>query len=218
MGIYVQRNSKVWGPYSAAEVKSQLASGALSNYDPVRWKGQDAWVPLGQSSLAKNGFQELPGMETKPEKLPEGLSPSALGSFLCGFLSLIGGPLATLPGIALGHHGLYEIKKNPKRTGRKFAQAGLIMNYIMTPVTVLILISMFVFSDEVEHQSAQEAAITNLPPPLPAMPAVLQPSPEPPKPAPLPAATKPVPVMTNAVVLPVAPAPEENPNTGPVKE
>jgi hypothetical protein len=176
MGIYVQRNSKVWGPYSAAEVKSQLASGALSNYDPVRWQGQDEWVPLGESALAKGGFQELPGMEMKPAKVPEGLSPSALGSVLCGFLSLIGGPLATLPGIALGHHGLHEMKKNPKLTGKKLALAGLVINYIMTPITLAILISMFVFSDEVQHVSAQDAAKTNQPPNLPPMP-VLVPEP-----------------------------------------
>jgi Domain of unknown function (DUF4190)/GYF domain 2 len=237
MAIYVHRNSQQLGPYSAAEVKSQLASGALSVHDHVWWKGASGWVPLGQSTLMKNGFQELPGTEQKPPPLPSGLSPFALGSFLCSFLSLIGGPLATIPGIIMGHLSLSEIRKNPKRTGRKLAITGLVLNYIMTLVTTVVIVSFVMFHDQIEQVNEREEIKAETPPPLPVLPVAPPVVPSVPANAPpaetntptaapvssAPAATNvpdqsanPAPAITNAA--PATNAPDSNPNTGPIKD
>ena len=238
MAIYVHRNSQQLGPYSAAEVKSQLASGALSVHDHVWWKGQNGWVPLGKSTLMANGFQELPGTEKKAPPLPSGLSPFALGSFLCSFVSLMGGPLATIPGIVLGHLSLKEIKKNPKRTGRKLAIAGLVLNYIMTVVTTVILVSYFMLAPQIEEVNEREAIKAQTPPPLPVLPVAPIATPSAPTNAspasavtnapaaePAPAvtnvpdqSTNAAPATTTAVPTPATNAPASNPNTGPMSQ
>ena len=237
MAIYVHRNSQQLGPYSAAEVKSQLASGALSVHDHVWWKGQNGWVPLGKSTLMANGFQELPGTEKKAPPLPSGLSPFALGSFLCSFVSLMGGPLATIPGIVLGHLSLKEIKNNPKRTGRKLAIAGLVLNYIMTVVTTVIIVSYFMLAPQIEEVSEREAIKAQTPPPLPdVLPVAPKVVPSVPTNAPpavtnAPAATTApsfinvpdqsttaAPATTSAVPTSATNAPVSNPNTGPMSQ
>jgi Domain of unknown function (DUF4190)/GYF domain 2 len=239
MSIYLQHNGQQVGPFSLAEVKSQLASGALSPIDPVWWKGEAGWVPLAESAVLRPDFQEPDNTEKKAPDLPSGLSPFALGSLLCGLLSFIGGPLASIPGIILGHLGLREIKLNPKRTGKGLAFTGLVLSYIMTVVTTVILVSFFMFSDQIEEVSARDEARAQTPPPLPALPAA-QPAassattnaapatatpatnaPESSAPVMTSApdqSTNAAPTMTNAVVVPATNAPDSNPNTGPMKE
>ena len=46
MQIYIHRNNEQLGPFTEAEVRAQLASGAISPQDHVWWQGQPGWVPL----------------------------------------------------------------------------------------------------------------------------------------------------------------------------
>jgi hypothetical protein len=66
MQIYIHRDNQQLGPFTEAEVKAQLASGAISLQDHVWWQGQANWIPLGQSPLLAPGFTAPPGTPAVP--------------------------------------------------------------------------------------------------------------------------------------------------------
>jgi hypothetical protein len=147
MQIYIHRNNQQLGPFTEAEVKAQLASGAISLQDHVWWQGQANWMPLGQSPLAATLSSTSPGSAPMvPSPLPgttavayttvQEPSKLAIWALVCGCLTLLCGLLASIPAIILGHLALGEIKKNPNRTGRGMALAGLIIGYVMTLLSI----------------------------------------------------------------------------------
>jgi hypothetical protein len=131
MAIFVQRNSQRLGPYTVAEVRSQLASGALSLKDHVWWTGQEGWIPLVGSPVLKPDFEDPdPAMRKKSDN-PQGLSPFSIAAVVAGLLF----PMAfftSIPAIVFGHCALHEIKKYPARTGRGLAIFGLVLGYFFT--------------------------------------------------------------------------------------
>ena len=71
MQIYIHRNNEQLGPFTEAEVRAQLAAGAISLQDHVWWQGQANWVPLGESPLAASLSPTAPGAApTAPSPLP----------------------------------------------------------------------------------------------------------------------------------------------------
>jgi hypothetical protein len=146
MQIYIHRNNEQLGPFTEAEVKAKLASGAISPQDHVWWQGQANWIPLGQSSLLTPGFSAPPGIAGAPsagEGVPT-TSKFAIWSLVCGCLSLLCGIFASIPAIILGHMGRSEIKKNPALQGGGMALAGMILGYVFTTLIVIYLISIVV--------------------------------------------------------------------------
>jgi peptidyl-prolyl cis-trans isomerase B (cyclophilin B) len=149
MQIYIYRNNQQLGPFTEAEIKAQLASGATSLQDNVWWEGQANWIPLGQSSLMATLAPTPPGSPPMaPSPLPGTPSTApvtaavpqtsnlAIWALVCGCLSLVCGLFACIPAIILGHLALCEIKKNPIHTGRGLALAGLIIGYVMTLLSI----------------------------------------------------------------------------------
>jgi hypothetical protein len=135
MQIYIHRNNEQLGPFTEAEVRAQLASGAISPQDHVWWQGQANWMPLDQSPLLAPGFTAPPVVATAQET-----SKLAIWSLVCGCLSLICNLLTAIPAIILGHMGLSETKKNPALQGRGMAMAGMIIGYVITALTVAYLV------------------------------------------------------------------------------
>lgn len=148
MQIYVHRDNRQLGPFTEAELKAQLSSGAISLQDHVWWDGQANWIPLGQSSLAatlslatppvpKPGMPAVPGTHS----VVPVTSQLAIWALVCGCLSLLCSLFTSIPAIILGHLALVEIKKNPSLQGRGMALAGLIIGYVMTLLVLVIYIT-----------------------------------------------------------------------------
>jgi len=131
MAIFVQRNSQRLGPYTVAEVRSQLASGALSLKDHVWWTGQTDWIPLVGSPVLKPDFVDPDPAMSKKGNEPTGLSPFSVAALGAGLIF----PMAfftSIPAIVFGLCALDELKKNPRRTGRKMAITGLALGIFFT--------------------------------------------------------------------------------------
>jgi len=213
MAIYVHRNDQKLGPFTVAEVRSQLASGALSLNDHVWWTGEQGWIPLVGSPVLQPGFEDPdPAARKKPDGLT-GLSSFSIAAVVAGCLF----PLSfftSIPAIVFGHCALYEIKKNPGRTGVGMAKIGLILGYFFTLVSVVLVGCYICFHDEVEAAKAREDAVNSdlFLPPAPVK-ATAPAAPSAPAPAATPAAPSPAPAATN-LDQPMAPAtatPANNP-------
>ncbi len=215
MPIYVHRNNQQLGPYTAAEVRSQIAVGALSVLDHVWWQGQKDWVPLGESPVIAGNF-EVPGPDpTQPARKPlTGMSPRAIGALVCGLFSFLFSIFTAIPAIVLGHLALREIKRNPGRKGRGLALTGLIIGYFITLLTIALVGSYLAFLPELAKMADRDQAmdptpipnqpIHTLPRTLPASNAIANPAPPAANPAPAatPAATPSAPASgTNAAPM-----------------
>ena len=123
MAIFVQRNSQKLGPYTLAELRSQLASGALSLKDYVWWTGQTDWIPLVGSQVLAPGFEDPdPAMKKKGDD-PTGLSPFSIAALVAGVMV----PMAfftSIPAIVFGICALDDLRKNKRRTGKRLAEIG----------------------------------------------------------------------------------------------
>ncbi len=146
MQIYINRNNQQLGPFTEAEIRAQLTSGAISLQDYVWWEGQVTWLPLGQTALAGGATPPVPPPPTPGAPVihsvtttTESTSPLAIWSLVCGCLTLLCGLFAAIPAIILGHLALGDIKKHPARPGRGLALAGLVIGYIMTVLSIAAL-------------------------------------------------------------------------------
>jgi len=131
MAIYVQRNSQKLGPYTLAELRSQLASGALSLKDYVWWTGQTDWIPLVGSPVLKPGFEDPDPAFKKKGDEPSGTSSFAIAALVAGLLL----PMAfftSIPAIVFGVCALDDLKKHKLRTGRGMALIGLGLGVLST--------------------------------------------------------------------------------------
>ena len=153
MQYYIHHNNQQLGPFTEAEVKAQLASGAITSTDHVWWQGQQGWVPLNQTALAGTPVPGapvtpvIPGTAAAAAYPPGGViaptSKLAIWALVCGCLSLLCGLFASIPAIILGHLGLNEVKRTPGLQGRGMALAGMILGYVFTALIVLYLILFF---------------------------------------------------------------------------
>jgi len=147
MQIYVHSNNQQLGPFTEAEVKAQLASGALSLQDHVWWQGQANWLPLSQTPLATplspgipplpGSIAPMPGVVLGYPYATEKTSNLALWSLISGISAFFCG-ITFIPAIILGHMGLSETKKNPAIQGRGMALAGTIIGYVVFAFYVFI--------------------------------------------------------------------------------
>jgi hypothetical protein len=186
MAIYVQRNAQRLGPYTVAEVRSQLASGALSLKDHVWWTGQEGWTPLAGSVVLKPGFEDPdPAVREKADG-ESGISSFSIAALVAGLLVPFSF-FTSVPAIVFGHCALYELKQNPKRTGRGLAIAGLVLGYFVTVVSAGLVGWYYYDLDNIQAQKAREEMVNSdrFVPPLPA--AVPPPRAAAPAPSPTPA-------------------------------
>jgi hypothetical protein len=154
MRIYIHRNNEQLGPFTEAEVKAQLVSGAISPQDHVWWQGQANWIPLGQSPLAAPGVATAvppvaPASQTANPTVPtlqnERTSGLAMASLIVGIVSILTCGILSIPAVILGHLGLSATKK-PDVQGRGLAVAGLVLGYVQL---VIVGVVFFFFSASV---------------------------------------------------------------------
>ena len=158
MAIYVQRNAQRLGPYTLAELRSQLASGALSLKDPVWWTGQQDWVPLAGSAVLAPGFEDPDPAVKKKGDGPSGLSPFSIAALIAGLLF----PMSfftSIPAIIFGYCALDELKKNPARTGRRMAITGLALGYFFTLAWGAVVGWYFYDYDTIQAMKDREDAV-----------------------------------------------------------
>jgi hypothetical protein len=153
MSIYVQHDGKQLGPLTEAEIKAQLASGAISLQDHVWWDGQADWAPLSQTPYGGSVAPGAPVVSGMPPSAayPAGtIAPTsklAIWALVFGCLGFVFSLFASIPAIVLGHLGLNQIKKNPSLRGHGMALAGLILGYVFTvllPVISIIAIAVLI--------------------------------------------------------------------------
>jgi len=165
MQIYIHRNNQQLGPFTEAEIKAQLASGAISLQDHVWWQGQQGWVPLSQTPLAGGPLSATPIVPGTPAAAayPAGsvMAPTtnlALLAMICGIVGcllicpsylcapvFILGLVPTIAAIVLGHMALSAIKKNPELKGHGMAIAGLVMGYFSAVMVIVYIVIIVVF-------------------------------------------------------------------------
>jgi hypothetical protein len=148
MQIYLFRDNQQIGPFSEAEVRAQLASGAITRETLVWWDGQADWQQLGQTTLGTasatpGGFAPTPtvgapvaGAAPAMVVATGGTSVLAIVSLVAGIIGLPGAicslfdiPVA-LAAIITGHIARSQIKKDPSKGGKGMALAGLICGYV----------------------------------------------------------------------------------------
>ena len=201
MAIYVQRNSQKLGPYTLAELRSQLASGALSLKDYVWWTGQTDWVPLVGSQVLVPGFEDPDPATKKKGDDPTGLSPFSIAALVAGVMV----PMAfftSIPAIVFGICALDDLRKNKRRTGRGLAITGLALGVLSTLGWGAAVGWYYYDYDDIQAVKYREEAMSS----EPFVPVTSK------TPAPV-AAPTPAPAVTNPVVQPApqpAPAPATN--------
>jgi hypothetical protein len=155
MQIYVHRDNQQLGPFTEAEIRAQLASGAISLQDHVWWQGQVNWIQLGQSSLVASSGAVTSATPPAPASapLPAGSMPTtsslAIWSLVCACLSLVCGILSAVPAIILGHLALGDIKRTPGRAGRGMAIAGLVIGYILAIFYLVVIACYMMFLPQI---------------------------------------------------------------------
>jgi hypothetical protein len=146
MQLYLHQHGQQSGPFTEAEIREKLTSGAVDAQDLVWWEGQPAWVMLGTTPFADASSVPTPpphSLSGAPSPAPTTvtsaptpiLTPAAprtsglaIGSLVCG----LGSPLLCLtfiPAIILGHLALNDIRRKPGTQGRGLALTGLILGY-----------------------------------------------------------------------------------------
>ena len=162
MAIYVQRNSQKLGPYTLAELRSQLASGALSLKDYVWWTGQTDWIPLGGSPVLTPGFVDPdPAMKKKGDD-PTGLSPFSIAALVAGLMV----PMAfftSIPAIVFGVCALDDLRKNKRRTGRGLALTGLALGVLSTLIWGGLVGWYYYDYDDIQAVKDREEAVSSEP-------------------------------------------------------
>ena len=216
MAIFVQRNSQRLGPYTVAEVRSQLSSGALSLKDYVWWTGQTDWIPLVGSPVLKPDFEDPdPAMKKKGDK-PTGLSPFSIAAVVAGLLF----PMAfftSIPAIVFGCCALYDFKQNPGRTGKRLAYTGLVLGCFFTLAWGGLVGWYYYDYDTIEAMKDHQAAVDAVPFVPNTQPTAPAPSPAPvamPAPTAVPA-TVAAPAPPAAPAIQPAPAPVPSTNAAP---
>jgi hypothetical protein len=170
MQIFIHRNNQQLGPFTEAEIKAQLAAGAISLQDHIWWQGQSGWMPLRQSPFATPvaGMPSMPPVPFPVSSIPSipaqaTSSQLALWAVICGLGGLLCG-ITMIPAIILGHLALSEIKRNPALKGRGMAITALIIGYlwlliVVACVGISVLIALGKRVKQVELQQTGSPAI-----------------------------------------------------------
>jgi hypothetical protein len=175
MQIFVHRDNQQLGPFDEAEIKTQLAAGALLLRDNVWWEGQTGWVPLAQTPFAGPG---RPAGTPSPLHLqPPTTSPApqiAIWSLILGCLGFFLSIFSGIPAVILGHMSLSKIGRNPGMGGHGIALTGLILGYIsivFLPLISIVAISVLIaLGNQVKTAENVSLPLTNSSPASPTNP------------------------------------------------
>jgi type II secretory pathway pseudopilin PulG len=149
-----------YGPISVEQIQQWLREGRANTQTKVLREGTMDWRTIG----------EIPELMAPALYLPTQTDGKAIGSLVCGIISLVILPiLASIPAVILGHMSRTAIRKSMGRlTGDGIALAGLIMGYISLAffgfiAVILIVATIAIPSLLRSRQVANEAAaVANL--------------------------------------------------------
>lgn len=163
---FYSKNNEQQGPVEAEVIRERLNSGDISNETLVWKEGMAEWTPLGQVSelrIDSTPATESPvtasvnsgssdpytppgqavGGMTQPQLIaPARQNSMALTSMILGILSfLCGGLLTGIPAIIFGHIARKQFRNSAiPQSGQGMATTGLILGYIATVISLLVLI------------------------------------------------------------------------------
>ncbi len=148
--IYIVRGTEQAGPFTEAEIRAQLASGALTGESMVWWDGLPEWTPISRTPLA--AAPSVPVAPAAPAVAPApvvGIAPGAPQTSVLAIISLVIGILAlpaiicwpisvalALAAIITGNIALVQHGKNPTPSGKGLAIAGLICGYLSIVIII----------------------------------------------------------------------------------
>jgi hypothetical protein len=151
--IYLVRGTEQTGPFTEAEVRAQLASGAIAGDTLVWWEGLPEWSPISSTPLAATATPSPGPAPVPPAPAAAGLdsgakktSPLALTSLITGIVGLpaiLCWPIALaldVTAIITGHMARGRIRKDPSQSGSGMALAGLICGYIGILLTIVVVV------------------------------------------------------------------------------
>jgi len=186
--IYIVRGTEQAGPFTEADIRAQLASGALTGDSMVWWEGLPEWTPISKTPLGAGPAITPPFVGAPPvpparpvAPMPGQFTPApavtstattstlAVASLVCGLLGLLCG-FASIGAVVTGHLARGEIKRNPHLSGKGLALTGLILGYFVIALIVVVLaIYLVAFSYGIsqgwkEAQSDSSSPTTNAAP------------------------------------------------------
>jgi hypothetical protein len=173
--IYVVRGSEQAGPFTEADIRAQLASGALTGDSLVWWEGLAEWTPISKTPLGSPAATKL---APAPAAIPTPMAPVAAAatpadavapvaggshtsvlaivSLVLGILGLpliicsIFGMPVQLAAIVTGHIARVQIAKDPTQSGAGLALGGLICGYLGAVVVLGIFIFALAFGSHLQ--------------------------------------------------------------------
>ncbi|GHC63789.1 DUF4190 domain-containing protein [Roseibacillus persicicus] len=194
---FYAKNGEQHGPVEADDLRSRLKSGDLSNGTLVWREGMAQWTPLGEVlelrepvpaatvEAAPAGETESVPSPSQPQPATRMVQPSpqlvapvqqntmALVSMILGIVSVVfctGGFLTGIPAIICGHIARKQFRNSPTpQTGEGMATAGLILGYLMTILSILVIVAYIVFVVVAVGSAATSASPMPVPSPSPSL-------------------------------------------------
>jgi hypothetical protein len=148
--IYIADGSEQKGPFTDADIRSQLASGQINGETLVWWDGLPGWTAVSQTPLGATPTPVAMPAARAPMAMPAPYPVSgptktsglAIASLVMGLIGLLFSLLG-IGAIITGHIARGQIRKDPSLTGSGLALAGLILGYfeILVIVAFIFLIA-----------------------------------------------------------------------------
>jgi Domain of unknown function (DUF4190)/Domain of unknown function (DUF1707) len=124
------------------EERSTALAGPVTHADLARLTGD--LVPL-PAQPSRPGYQ----LPTAPQASTNGM---AIASCVCGIGQLVGGPIAGIAAVVLGHQARRQIRETGEQ-GDGLAMTGLILGYIGLGVVLLAIVAILLVGVSVTHGS-----------------------------------------------------------------
>ena len=177
MEWYYAKKGKREGPVSGAALKSMIASGEIASTDLVWREGMADWKPAAAiNDFESAGVVEPAGIVASPggSQIPQGgvpqpvagsayarasapaLNGMAIASMVLGIIGVFGAAILTsVPAIIFGHIARRQIRNTEGREGGEgMALAGLILGYVVTVLSALVIVFIIVRVAQFENYGA----------------------------------------------------------------
>lgn len=188
---FYAKNGEQHGPVEAEDLRSRLKSGELSNGTLVWREGMAQWTPLGEvlelrepvpaagegqtvatDAVASQSQPAVQMARPAPQLIPPvQQNTMALVSMILGIVSVLfctGGFLTGIPAVICGHIARKQFRNSPTpQTGEGMATAGLILGYLMTILSIVVIVAYIIFVVMAVGAAAASSSMVPTPTPTP---------------------------------------------------